>query len=101
MNEAYTYHVWIPPRSVALLLLASIYFLPPLFFFVPYRMCVYDCGLVVRVHGYKCESVYKCMRVSSLSQDKQSHPSSVLSNGGSRWLTLGLLIRPHLVGILL
>ncbi len=35
----------------------------------------------------------------SLSQDERSHPSSVLSNGGSGWLTLGPLIRPHLVGI--
>ncbi len=60
-------------------------------------------GLNVRV----CINVCVCVCFSSLSlslslslsQDERSHPSSVLSNGGSGWLTLGPLIRPHLVGI--
>lgn len=37
----------------------------------------------------------------SLSHKEHSHPSSALSNGGSERLTLGPLIRPHLLGILL
>lgn len=54
-----------------------------------------DLGVNVRV----CINMWVCFSLLSLSQDEQSHPSSVLSNGGSGWLTLGPLIRPHLVGI--
>lgn len=83
---------------------SPIYFFPPLCLYVVYlcidSICLYDCVL----EAFACECKIECVLMPlcvfpSLSQDEQSHPSSVLSNGGSGRLTLGPLIRPHLVGI--
>lgn len=67
------------------------------------HMCVFVCMTVslrpVHVGANERVCINACVFLFSLSQDEQSHPSSVLSNGGSGWLTLGPLIRPHLVGI--